>query len=109
MHAIKRAASIILTVLLGSMSLPASAAEAFPAKPVRFIVGPGPNSGTDTIARMIALKLSERLGQTVIVENRSGAGGTLAAAAVAKATPDGYVMHFASGALAVHPRRACAS
>ena len=52
---------------------------------------------------MIALKLSERFGQSVIVENRSGAGGTPAAAAVAKPPPDGYVMHFASGAFAVHP------
>jgi tripartite-type tricarboxylate transporter receptor subunit TctC len=103
MHVIKRPATIILLVLLVAMSLPAWAAEAFPAKPLRFIVGPGPNSGTDIIARMIALKLTERLGQSVIVENRPGAGGTLAAAVVAKATPDGYVMHFASGALAVHP------
>jgi tripartite-type tricarboxylate transporter receptor subunit TctC len=103
MHVIKRPATIILLVVLVAMSLPAGAAESFPAKPLRFIVGPGPNSGTDIIARMIALKLTERLGQSVIVENRPGAGGTLAAAVVAKATPDGYVMHFASGALAVHP------
>jgi tripartite-type tricarboxylate transporter receptor subunit TctC len=88
---------------LGAASAAGWAAEGYPVKPVRFVVGPGPNSGTDIIARMIALKLGERLGQSVIVENRTGAGGTLAAAAVARAPADGYVMHFASGALAVHP------
>lgn len=99
----QRWAAIVPMILLGAACSPAWSAEGYPAKPVRFIVGPGPNSGTDIIARMIGFKLTERLGQSVIVENRPGAGGTLAAAAVAKAPPDGYVMHFASGAFAVHP------
>ena len=103
MSRVERWAAAFSFPLLGLLPLPAWAAESFPAKPMRFIVGPGPNSGTDIIARMIALKLTERFGQSVIVENRSGAGGTLAAAAVAKAPADGYVMHFASGAFAVHP------
>lgn len=103
MHVGERRIAMILVLLAGAASLPAWSADAYPAKPVRFIVGPGPNSGTDIIARMIALKLGERLGQSVIVENRTGAGGTVAAAAVARAPADGYVMHFASGALAVHP------
>ncbi len=78
-------------------------AQPYPVKPVRFIVGPGPGSGTDVVARAIALRLSERLGQSVIVENRTGAGGTIAVAAAAKAPPDGYTILFVSGSLVVHP------
>ena len=75
----------------------------YPSKPVRLIVGPAPGSGTDIVARAVAEKLSGRLGQSVIVENRPGAGGTLAVAAVAKATPDGYTLLFNSAALVIHP------
>jgi tripartite-type tricarboxylate transporter receptor subunit TctC len=103
MYPSARRLAFVLLVSIGATPLPGWSADNYPARPIRFVVGPGPNSGTDIIARMIALKLGERLGQSVIVENRTGAGGTLAAAAVAKAPPDGYVMHFASGALAVHP------
>jgi len=78
-------------------------AQPYPAKPVRFIVGPGPNSGTDVVARAIAIRLTERFGQSVIVENRTGAGGTIAVAAVAKSPPDGYTILFVSGSLVVHP------
>jgi tripartite-type tricarboxylate transporter receptor subunit TctC len=82
---------------------PACAAEIYPAKPVRFMVGPGPGSGTDIMARAIALKLGERLGQSVIVDNRPGAGGTVAIALAAKAAPDGYTLLFVSGSLVIHP------
>jgi tripartite-type tricarboxylate transporter receptor subunit TctC len=75
----------------------------YPVKPVRFIVGPAPGSGTDIVARAIANKLSARLGESVIVENRAGAGGTLAVAAVAKAPPDGHTLLFNSAALVIHP------
>ena len=81
----------------------AALAQPYPAKPVRFIVGPGPGSGTDVVARAIALRLTERLGQSVIVENRTGAGGTIAVATVAKSPPDGYTILFVSGSLVVHP------
>jgi tripartite-type tricarboxylate transporter receptor subunit TctC len=82
---------------------PACASEIYPAKPVRFMVGPGPGSGTDIMARAIALKLGERLGQSVIVDNRPGAGGTVAIALAAKAAPDGYTLLFVSGSLVIHP------
>ena len=81
------------------------AAETFPNKPVRMIIGYTPGSEIDVVGRLLADQLSERWGQRVIVDNRSGAGGTLAAAMVARATPDGYtwlfnsVSHTASGAL----------
>ena len=87
------------------ITVPASveAAESYPAKTVRFIVGPGPNSGTDIMARTIPQKLSERMGQSVIVDNRPGAGGTIAVATTAKAAPDGYTILFVSGSLVIHP------
>ena len=81
----------------------ASGGEAYPTRPIRFVLGPGPSSGTDIMARGIAQKLAERLGQTVLVENRTGAGGTVAVASVVKAAPDGYTILFVSGSLVIHP------
>ena len=67
-------------------------AQAYPAKPIRLIV-PFPAGGTtDLIARMVQAKFQEHLGQTLIIENRGGAGGSIGAAEVAKASPDGYTL-----------------
>jgi tripartite-type tricarboxylate transporter receptor subunit TctC len=97
-----RACAAVLALFCGA-ALAATAAETYPAKPVRFIVGPGPGSGTDVVSRAIALRLTERFGQSVIVDNRTGAGGTIAIAIAAKALPDGYTLLFVSGSLVVHP------
>ena len=99
------ALSIVALGLAGALLNPSTdaAAQTYPTKPVRFIVGPGPNSGTDIMARSIAQKLTERMGQTVIVDNRPGAGGTVAVATVAKAAADGYTILFVSGSLVIHP------
>lgn len=70
----------------------AGAAAAYPDKPVRLIVPFGPGSVTDQLARLMANKLSERLGQSFIVENKPGAGGNIGAGYVAKAPADGYVL-----------------
>lgn len=69
-----------------------ASAQTYPSSPIHIIVGFPPGGGTDIIARLIAPKLGERLGQPVIVENHPGATGTLAAALVARARPDGYTL-----------------
>ncbi|MCA3152297.1 MAG: tripartite tricarboxylate transporter substrate binding protein, partial [Rhodocyclaceae bacterium] len=65
-------------------------APAWPSKPVRIVVGFVPGGATDTIGRTVAQQLGERFGRTVVVENRAGASGTIAAEFVARAPADGY-------------------
>ena len=73
-----------------------AAAQSWPAKPIRLMVPFPPGGSTDIVARIVAQKLSERLGQSIVLENRGGAGGTLGTAVVAKAAPDGYTLGVAS-------------
>jgi tripartite-type tricarboxylate transporter receptor subunit TctC len=82
----------------------AAMAQAWPSKPVRFVMTAGAGSSIDVIGRILADKIREPLGQPVIVENRVGAGGTIATDAVAKAAPDGYSMVLSfNGPLAFGP------
>ncbi len=75
----------------------------YPARPIRFIIGFPPGGSTDVAARLMAPRLSERLGQPLVMDNRAGAGGNVGVAIVAKAAPDGYTIGFGvSGALAVN-------
>jgi tripartite-type tricarboxylate transporter receptor subunit TctC len=77
-------------------------AQDYPARPVRMLVGYAPGGGMDTIARVLAPKLAEALGQQFVIENRPGASGGVAAEALAKSAPDGYVLMVAeSGTLAL--------
>ena len=95
-------AVIVAAGLLAADSAVAQkAADTFPTKPVRILVGFTPGSATDITARLIAPKLSEMWGQPVVIENRSGAGGTLAWAVAAKATPDGHTITVVSTAFAI--------
>jgi tripartite-type tricarboxylate transporter receptor subunit TctC len=86
---------LILTTCLAATSVDAQTAK-FPDKPVKILVGFSAGGGTDVVARILALKMSESLGQTVMVENRAGASGMIAAEATARSAPDGYTLMMGS-------------
>src|SRR5262245_57903492 len=76
----------------------------FPMRPIKLIVGFGPGGGNDILARLLAQKLAERLGQPVLVENKPGAGAMIATELGAKAPPDGYTLLVgATGAMTINP------
>jgi tripartite-type tricarboxylate transporter receptor subunit TctC len=88
---------------LAIMSIPASSAADFPTRPVRLVIGFAPGGGSDTTARAIASKLTNKWNQQVIVDNRPGASGTIAADIVAKAGGDGYTILLGTIALVINP------
>jgi len=96
----------ICTVLLAALGLAAGTiaeAQTWPAKPIQAIVPTAAGSLADVIPRVVFKQLSQQLGQAIVVENRTGAGGTLAAAFVAKAHPDGYTLLVHSNAHTIAP------
>ncbi len=81
----------------------AASAQSWPARPIRVIIPFGAGSATDLVPRIVFEQLSPQLGQPIVVENRTGAGGTLGTSAVAKADPDGYTLLAHSNAFSVAP------
>jgi len=100
-----RTTNILSAVLLGSLSFAAVAqAPAYPAKPVRLLVGFAPGGAADYVARSMSEALGKALGQPIVIENRAGAGSSIAAEAAAKAAPDGYTILIASpSSISVNP------
>lgn len=89
---VRRMLSLMLVILLISAAATPSRAQVYPAKSIRVVVPFPPGGPVDVVARIVAPKLSEAVGQTVVVENRSGASGTIGTASVAKSAPDGYTL-----------------
>jgi tripartite-type tricarboxylate transporter receptor subunit TctC len=93
--------SAVCAALIAVASVPHALAQTgnYPSKPIRWLIPFAPGGGTDVIARPVAQKLSEKLGQPILYENRGGGGGLLAGEIVARATPDGYTMLVAAVAV----------
>lgn len=99
----RRRIALALIGVLSAVSFHDAQAQAYPTRPVRVIVGFAPGGGTDLIARFIAQKLADSLGQPFVVENKPGAGGLLGAEAGVRSAPDGYTLVMISGSYAVMP------
>lgn len=103
-----RTAISVLTVWAAGYSTAASsqdsaAERSYPHKPIRIVVGQAPGGATDIVARSLAVKLTEALGQSVVIDNRSGAAGSIGSAIVAKSAPDGYTALIVSSTYTINP------
>ena len=95
--------NVLIAIILSSAALQASAADTYPTKPVRAIITFPPGSATDIIGRVVGQKLTEYWGQTVVADNRGGAGGVIGSQVVAQSAPDGYTLLINSNAHVVNP------
>src|SRR5690606_2261524 len=94
---------VICMLCAASLPAGAAAAEAYPAKPVRMIVAVPPGGPADTLARLVAPKLTVSLGQTVVVDNRPGANGIIAYEMTARAPADGYTFTAVAAGVVINP------
>jgi tripartite-type tricarboxylate transporter receptor subunit TctC len=93
----------VAVIVFSAIPAPVTAAATYPTKPIRLIVPFAPGGGTDMVARVIAPKMSERLGTSVIVDNRGGAGAIIGTALAAKSAPDGYTLLVCDTAHTIQP------
>ena len=100
---VQRETARILGIVSLCVVIPGALAAGYPDRPVRLIVPSPPGGGTDTATRMIAPKLSEYLGQQIVIDNRGGASGNIGAELAARAAPDGYTLVAAIASLTSNP------
>lgn len=94
---------LLVASLIAAAGISGAVAQRYPAKPVHVLVGATPGSTVDVMSRLVLQRLSEQWGERVVVENRAGAGGSIATAAVASSRADGYTLLWHSNAFAVNP------
>jgi tripartite-type tricarboxylate transporter receptor subunit TctC len=99
----KQALALLSFAVAIAATAPVAQAQDFPTKPITLVVPYAAGGGNDVIARIVAERMSAILGQQIVVENRGGAGGTIATRQVAKAQPDGYTLLIATSSLAINP------
>jgi len=103
-HMKKKPVLAAILAVAAALAGPALAADGYPTKPIRVIVPFAPGGSTDIIARLVTQRMSEELGQPMVVENKGGAGGAIGAAEAARAQPDGYTLSIATvSTMAVNP------
>jgi tripartite-type tricarboxylate transporter receptor subunit TctC len=95
----------ILIAIAAAIIAPAASAQNFPSKPLRMIVPFSPGGVADIVARIVGQKMGESFGQSVVIDNRAGAGGSLAGEITAKARPDGHTILLCSSSVLVISRK----
>jgi tripartite-type tricarboxylate transporter receptor subunit TctC len=99
----RHASSAAALVFLASMISAGASAQNYPDHPITLVVPYAAGGGNDVLARLVAERMSKSLGQQIVIENRGGAGGTIATRQVAKSAPDGYTLLIATSSLAINP------
>ena len=98
-----KAVSMAVAVLVSLVAVVSAAAQQYPARTIRLVVHSSPGGSSDILGRIVAQKLTETLGQQVVVENRAGASGIIGVEVVVKAPPDGYTLLISQTSLAINP------